>query len=847
MHKRQLCVILVILVLSLSMFLSVFTGSADTQSFTLTPEEEAYLQTIKGDTLIFAATSSLLYFEGADKTRYGMLLPLYELLEEQFGLHVETQELEWEESFRRLDNREVDFLGMAILNQERMDRYKTVNTLYYANMHLYTGKNEALEGLTSLRGKRVGLLSGSALSGILKTYISEEGSMHSYAGVDQMLTALENGEIDVASSALALQGALYDHPDVASALMVESIPTAQGLCCNNEKYYPLADIINRYLETDDGAAMVQAIAAGNYSCTMEMYRQYYAEEIAELQANYQEILIWDEGGLYPYSFKRNHKMEGLQAQIEQLFTDLTDVPVRVCGQNEFPGGIAEAREALRDGRILAVGGAYYYSEVLLGCDFTYSSPLMTDLLGFYVTSDNQKAGLGQMRIGAPQYAHSYLDWDAFVGHEPMIYKDLRRNITDDLLAGRLDAAFIGEMSVDYHYTVLQNYELKRFDNLSVPITVHMLYCKKNTGFNQLMETSIMLNRVLNASGGQSWSLNSQVGKFEALMYSYQMNQMTSRYMILISVFAVVVVMFMIFFLYQMRKFALYDSQIRHMLSVQTDVDMIWVNVNKKKIESKGDFPFLRRYGARMDQELYDQWMERFAEDLRNINAAGAEYRQTEDPMYLRGQERPIYIRRYTAKISEREIMSFILDTTTEKEREKELSAIANTDYLSQLMTRRATEEYLIRLMADQDNSDLQLFVLMFDIDNFKQVNDNFGHDIGDRVLVQIARTLQKYMGANHTGRWGGEEFLAVLCCEKIEAALEVAGNVLHDFARTEFVVGSRATFRCTVSCGVARVTAGMEYSQGIQFADKALYEAKQSGKNCIRVYRPEDGPGDEQI
>ena len=839
MYRKRLCAILVILVLSLSMCLPALAEGTHAEIFTLTPEEEAYLQTIKGDTLSFAATSELLYFEGADKVRHGMLLPLYELLEGQFGLHIETLKLGWEESFRRLDNQEVDFLGMAILNQERRDRYKTVNTLYYADMQLYTCKNGVLEDLTSLRGKRIGLLSGSALSHILETYISEEGSMCTYASVEQMFTALEKGEIDVASSSLALQGELYAYPTVTGALTVESIPTVQGLYCYNEKYYPLADIINRYLETRDGEAMVQAIAAGTYPCTMEMYRYYYAEEIAGLQARYQEILIWDERVLYPYSFKHDDRSDGLQVQIEQVFTDLTGIPVRVCGQKEFPGGMEQAREALRDGQILAIGGVYH-SEIYAGGDFTYSSPLMMDLLGFYVTQDNKMTSLGQMQVGAPQYAHSYLNWDAFVGHDPVIYKTLREDITDDLLAGHLDAAFIGEMSVDYQYTVLQNYELKQFNNLSVPITVHMLYGKENTSFNNLMETSIVLNKVLNSQGWQVWSLNSQKGKFEALMLANQVNQMSTRYMVLLSAFAVVVVVFMVFFLYQMRKFALYDSQIRHMLLIQSDVDMIWINFHKKKIESKGDFPILRRYGIRVDQDLYDQLMGPFVDDLKNINAEGVEFRQTEAPLYFKGHESPIYIRRYTAKINEREIMSFLLDATVEKEREKELSTIANTDYLSQLMTRRATEQHLLKLVADQGDCDWQLFVLIFDIDNFKQVNDNYGHDIGDHVLVQMARTLQKYMGVNNTGRWGGEEFLATLCCANIETAIGVADNVLHDFAQTEFMVGSRATFRCTVSCGVARITSDMSYSQGIQFADKALYTAKRCGKNCVRAYCPED-------
>jgi diguanylate cyclase (GGDEF)-like protein len=124
---------------------------------------------------------------------------------------------------------------------------------------------------------------------------------------------------------------------------------------------------------------------------------------------------------------------------------------------------------------------------------------------------------------------------------------------------------------------------------------------------------------------------------------------------------------------------------------------------------------------------------------------------------------------------------------------------------------------------------------MFDIDNFKSINDTYGHDIGDKVIISLSNeVLQKIRQSDIAARWGGEEFLillpntnqqgAIVLAEKIRLAIEKLHLEEVDF---------------TVSVGVASfdITEDENIDDAIKKADLALYEAKNSGKNkvCLHI------------
>ena len=159
----------------------------------------------------------------------------------------------------------------------------------------------------------------------------------------------------------------------------------------------------------------------------------------------------------------------------------------------------------------------------------------------------------------------------------------------------------------------------------------------------------------------------------------------------------------------------------------------------------------------------------------------------------------------------------------------EFEHLASHDTLTQALTRRAVlqraEEELARLRRHGDPVSL----MMLDLDHFKAINDQFGHQQGDAVLIEFsARTRRILRQTDLLGRYGGEEFLVLLPGTDAATALGVAERVRQ-------AQPAAPALGCTVSIGVATaVGAGESIDALLARADKALYRAKNDGRNCVR-------------
>jgi diguanylate cyclase (GGDEF)-like protein len=127
-----------------------------------------------------------------------------------------------------------------------------------------------------------------------------------------------------------------------------------------------------------------------------------------------------------------------------------------------------------------------------------------------------------------------------------------------------------------------------------------------------------------------------------------------------------------------------------------------------------------------------------------------------------------------------------------------------------------------------------LSVIIFDIDNFKEVNDTYGHLAGDAVLVEVARMIRKGVrGIDSVGRYGGEEFLVILP-ETDGAAATVIGDRLREKVAETLFIHNGKTISVSVSGGVASYRDGRDAGKLIGLADENLYKAKNEGKNLVR-------------
>jgi diguanylate cyclase (GGDEF)-like protein len=170
---------------------------------------------------------------------------------------------------------------------------------------------------------------------------------------------------------------------------------------------------------------------------------------------------------------------------------------------------------------------------------------------------------------------------------------------------------------------------------------------------------------------------------------------------------------------------------------------------------------------------------------------------------------------------------------------------ANVDELTGLYNRRFLEEYARKLIAMARRKGQPLGVIMMDLDHFKEFNDVYGHETGDRILRHFAKTASRAIReANLAARYGGEEFVAMLPETDAQSCLKVAERIRLAVERSVIPSGSEKPLpQLTVSLGIAIYP---EHGQGLedvlQAADKALYESKRAGRNRATLYVPLEEP-----
>ncbi|MDX6015271.1 MULTISPECIES: tetratricopeptide repeat-containing diguanylate cyclase [Shewanella] len=181
------------------------------------------------------------------------------------------------------------------------------------------------------------------------------------------------------------------------------------------------------------------------------------------------------------------------------------------------------------------------------------------------------------------------------------------------------------------------------------------------------------------------------------------------------------------------------------------------------------------------------------------------------------------------------IIIFIMAILAYKQtgRSRQFQKIAHTDHLTQLANRRYTYQRGEALFNQAKHSGVPMSVILFDADNFKDINDQFGHDGGDKVLQHLASVSQTLIREQDLlGRIGGEEFLLLLPETSREECLKIAERLRQTLAESspEALAGES---RVTISAGVATLNTELQFSELLKLADNALYRAKNKGRNRV--------------
>jgi len=186
------------------------------------------------------------------------------------------------------------------------------------------------------------------------------------------------------------------------------------------------------------------------------------------------------------------------------------------------------------------------------------------------------------------------------------------------------------------------------------------------------------------------------------------------------------------------------------------------------------------------------------------------------------------------------------DVTRERQTAEQLVYLAERDALTGLYNRHRFQQELTRTMLETDRHQMQCAVMFFDLDEFKSINDSYGHRAGDALLIRVAGEIGTLVRRNEVlARLGGDEFAILLPAAQDNEAEALAERVVHAIAQIPFRFEGR-NLRVTTSLGIAYYpTQAVDADDLVARADIAMYQAKQAGKNTWRVFRADSSADTE--
>ncbi|MGD1822962.1 MAG: GGDEF domain-containing protein [Pleomorphochaeta sp.] len=161
-----------------------------------------------------------------------------------------------------------------------------------------------------------------------------------------------------------------------------------------------------------------------------------------------------------------------------------------------------------------------------------------------------------------------------------------------------------------------------------------------------------------------------------------------------------------------------------------------------------------------------------------------------------------------------------------KKSSSDLFALINKDELTQLYNRH----YLSNVL---EKSNKKFSFALADIDNFKQINDIYGHSTGDFVLKEVSRIFKKYKNEKLTiVRFGGDEFLFIFECDNEKEIIRLMEKIRKEIEEKDFGQDLRSD-KVSISCGVTKCSIVNSWNETFEKVDKALYKAKEEGRNRV--------------
>ena len=172
----------------------------------------------------------------------------------------------------------------------------------------------------------------------------------------------------------------------------------------------------------------------------------------------------------------------------------------------------------------------------------------------------------------------------------------------------------------------------------------------------------------------------------------------------------------------------------------------------------------------------------------------------------------------------------------------QLQYLATHDFLTNIPNRYYLQSYIAEILGDVEKNNTSSALIFIDLDNFKVVNDSFGHSIGDEILIKVVDRLRRIIGENSIlARLGGDEFAVLVKEANLEQSKLIATKLLNALRGENFMVSTKnAEIHITASFGITIIDGSLSAQEVLTYADTALYSAKENGKNRIMTIKNSD-------
>lgn len=258
------------------------------------------------------------------------------------------------------------------------------------------------------------------------------------------------------------------------------------------------------------------------------------------------------------------------------------------------------------------------------------------------------------------------------------------------------------------------------------------------------------------------------------------------------------------------------------------------NAKEKFKCDDGEKCFLALWGGRYLSDQYKNLMETANEippDAKCKFCKADEALEKMETINAEIEDNGKYYKVWFVPFSENEFIDYFVDTTEEKLREERFYKLSITDSLTGIYNRRFTSEMLEYTIELCKRTDKTFSLIMIDIDNFKDINDNYGHNLGDNVLKELAITIKSRLRkADIFGRWGGEEFLIILPETNLLNACYLAEELRSKIENIKI-----DNIELTASLGVSEFHHDDDLDTIVKRVDDLMYLAKELGKNRVEV------------